>query len=382
MIQSGTARCSRRPTRAEIDLDAVSHNVGVIRAAIPPRVRVMAVVKANAYGHGAVPVARTCLEAGATWLAVGAVDEGLELRDAGIGAPILVIGPAASAEYADALRHDLTLAAGSLDMAMDLAATARALGTVAEVHAKVDTGLCRYGLAAHDAVEAVTEMAALSGLRITGIYTHLVAAEAPDKSLAHAQLAVFSQILASLARRGVSTGLRHAANSAATLELPEAHLDMVRPGLALYGYAPDGFGATPRGLVPAMTLRTCLIRVARVPEGTGVGYNHTFYTARPTLIGTVPVGYADGLPRPLSNRGAMLVGGQRCPIVGGVCMDQTMLDVSDVPGVAEGDPVVAIGRQGDEFIGADEVGALSCSNTHESLCRIGPRVPRDYTCAG
>ncbi len=382
MTQTGSGRCSRRPTRAEINLDAVSHNMNVLRAAIGPHVQVMAVVKANGYGHGAAPIARACLEAGATWLGVGAVDEGLELREAGINAPILVIGPTAFAEYADALRHDLTLAAGSLEMAEGLAATARALDTVAEVHVKVDTGLRRYGLASHDAVEAVTEMAALSGLRITGIYTHLAAAEAQDKRLARAQLAVFDEILASLARRGISVGLRHAANSAAALDLPEAHLDLVRPGLALYGYAPAGFGAESRGLVPALTLRTRLMRVAGVPEGAGIGYNHTFYTTRPTLVGTVPVGYADGLPRTLSNRGAMLVGGRRCPIVGSICMDQTMLDVSDVPGVAEGDPVVVIGRQGDEFIGADEIGALTDSNAYEALCRIGPRVPRDYTCAG
>lgn len=379
MQTSSPARASsQRATRAVVDLGAITHNLRLVRAAVGPRVEIMAVVKANAYGHGAPPVARACLEAAATWLAVGAVDEGVALRRAGIAAPILVAAPAAPAEFAGALERDLALAVGSLRMAAAVAAVARAAGITARVHAKIDTGLNRFGIPAVEAVEEITALSALAGLRLEGIYTHLAASEELDKTSARAQMHIFTRIAATLERRGVYVGLRHAANSAAALELPETHFDLVRPGIALYGYAPAGFGADPRGLRPALTLRTALMRVAEVPAGTSVGYNHTFRTQRPTVLGLAPLGYADGLPRLLSNRGHMLVGARRCPIVGTVAMDQTILDVTDVPGVAEGDPVVVIGAQGPEWIGADEIGAQAGSNAYETLCRLSSRVPRDY----
>lgn len=372
---------SHRATRAVVDLDAITHNVRLLRGLLDPGVRLMAVVKANAYGHGAVPVARACLEAGAAWLAVAAVDEGLALRRAGLGinAPLLVLGPSAPEEYATALGHDLALAAGSLAMAEVIATAARAAGVMARVHVKVDTGLTRFGVPAARAVEEITAIARLPDLALDGVYTHFATSEEPDKSQTHAQLALFTEIMSALQTRGVRVGLRHAANSAAVLDLPQTHLDMVRAGIALYGYHPAGLGADPRGLRPALTLQTRLLRVEAAPPGVGVSYNHTFFTTRPSKLGLVPLGYADGLPRLLANRGHMLVRGQRCPIVGRVCMDQTVLDVTDVPGAAVGDPVVAIGGQGEEWIGADEVGAHAGTNSYETLCRIGPRVPRDYT---
>lgn len=370
---------SGRATRAVIDLGAIAHNVRLLRGLLNPGVRLLAVVKANAYGHGAVPAAHACLQAGAAWLAVATVDEGLALRDAGISAPLLVLSPAAPEEYASALNRDLTLAVGSLVMASDVAATARALGVTARVHVKIDTGLTRFGVPAARAVDEVAAIAALPSLALDGVYTHFATSEEPDKSQTRAQQILFTGILRALEGRDVRVGLRHTANSGAILDLPETHLDMVRAGIALYGYHPAGLGADPRGLRPALTLRTRLMRVEEVPAGTGVSYNHTFYTTRPSVLGLVPLGYADGLPRLLANKGHMLVRGRRCPIAGRVCMDQTVLDVTDVHGAAVGDPVVVIGRQGDEFIGADEVGAHAGTNSYETLCRIGPRVPRDYT---
>ena len=369
---------SHRVTRATIDLGAIRHNVRVLRDGVGPGVGLMAVVKADAYGHGAAPVARACLAAGVTWLAVATVDEGVALRRAGIDAPALVLGPSDRAEYPAALSHNLALAAGSLVSATAAARAARALGVIARAHVKVDTGLSRFGIPAARAVEEIIAIAALPDLLLEGIYTHFASSEEPDKTSARTQLALFTDVLARLAARGIRPLLRHTANSGAALDLPDARLDLVRPGIALYGYHPAGPGVDARGLRPALTLRTQLARVEVVPTGTGVSYNHTFHTKSPGALGLVPLGYADGLPRLLSNAGHMLVGGRRCPIVGRVCMDQTVLDVTDAPGVAEGDEVVVIGRQGHEYIGADEIGAHAGTNSYETLCRIAPRVPRDY----
>jgi len=372
---------SQRVTRAVVDLGAIRHNVGVLRDAVGPSVGLMAVVKADAYGHGAIQVARACLAAGAIWLAVATVDEGMTLRDAGIDAPLLVLGPSDPAEYPAALIHDLRLAIGSLASATAASTAARTLGMAARVHVKVDTGLSRFGIPAARAVDEIAAIAALPYLVVEGVYTHFASSEEPDKSLARRQLAAFMDVLRGLEGRGAPVPLRHASNSGATLDLPDARLDLVRPGIALYGYHPAGPGHTiqdARGLRPALTLRTRLARVESVPAGVGVSYNHTLHTTRPSTLGLAPLGYADGLPRLLSNVGYMLAGGRRCPIVGRVCMDQTVLDVTDVWGVAEGDEVVVIGRQGHAFIGADEVGAWAGTNSYETLCRVTPRVPRDY----
>jgi len=379
---------SRRGTRATVNLDAMGHNVRLVRRIVGPGVGVMAVLKADAYGHGAVPVARACLAAGASWLAAATVDEGVSLRRAGIDAPLLLIAPAFPEEYAMAVTHELSVGVGSLGMAADLAVVARRAGTVARVHAEVDTGLNRFGIPAQRAVDEVVALAALPGLTLEAVYTHFAASETPSDGSADAQLALFREIVDGVRARGAPIPLLHASNSGGVLELPRAHLDLVRPGIALYGYHPAGPGARPGsgfasgvdpdGLRPVMTLSTRLVRVERVSPGAGVSYNHTFRTARESVLGLAPLGYGDGLPRLLSSRGQMLVRGRRCPIVGRVCMDQTVLDLTDVPGAAVDDEVVAIGRQGQERIGADDVGALVGTNAYEVLCGIAPRVPRDY----
>lgn len=379
---------SRRGTRATVSLDAVGHNVRLVRRTVGPDVGVMAVLKADAYGHGAVPVARACLAAGAAWLAVATVDEGVALRRAGIAAPLLLIAPTFPEEYATAVTHALSVGVGSLSMATELAAVARQAGAVARVHAEVDTGLNRFGIPAHRAVDEIAALAALPGLTLEAVYTHFAASETPRDGSADEQLALFQHIVDGVRARGAPIPLLHASNSGGVLELPGARFDLVRPGIALYGYHPAGPGASPGsgfasgvnpdGLRPVMTLATRLVRVERVPPGAGVSYNGTFRTARESVLGLVPLGYGDGLPQLLSNRGHMLVRGRRCPIVGRVCMDQTVLDLTDAPGAAVGDEVVAIGRQGGERIGADDIGALVGTNAYEVLCGIAPRVPRDY----
>lgn len=375
--QGQTNASSRRATRAVVDLDAIRHNVRLLRA-MAPRSGLMAVVKANAYGHGAVSVARACLDAGAVWLAVATVDEGVALRAARIDAPVLILAPSVPEEFPAVIAHGLTLAVGSLAMARSLAATARERGQRARVHVEVDTGLTRFGVPAPRAAAEIAAMAALDGLEVEGIYTHFVASEEPDKRPTQAQLAGFLDVIEALEARGVHIPIRHASNSGATLDLPQAHLSLVRPGIALYGYHPSGPEGDAGDLRPALSLVTRLVRVEEAPPGAGVSYNHTFHTRRRSVLGLVPLGYADGWSRLLSNRGHMLVRGRRCPIVGRVCMDQTVLDLTDVPGAAYGDPVVAIGRQGDEWISAEEIAGHVGTNSYQVLCSIGPRVPRDY----
>ncbi len=370
---------SKRATRARIDLDALCHNVGVLREVVGPRTMLMAVVKADAYGHGAVPIARAALDAGAMMLGVATVDEGVTLRQAGIDAPILAVAPTVEEEFDAALTYGISLGMGSSAMAARLASRALARGKTMGVHVEVDTGLHRFGVPLDNALTEITRIAALDGLRLEGVYTHMATSETPEEGSAAAQLLFYETLLERLATLGmVPDVLHHAANSGGVLEMPEARFDVVRPGLALYGYHPAGSGALGRGLRAVLSLTTRLVRLESVAPGAGVSYNHTFITRRETLLGLVPLGYGDGLPRLLSNRGHMLVRGRRAPIVGRVCMDQTVLDLTDVPGIAEGDEVVAIGAQGDEFIGADEIALHAQTNAYEVLCGIAPRVPRDY----
>lgn len=370
---------SKRATRARIDLDALRHNVRVLREIVGPRTTLMALVKADAYGHGSVLVARAALEAGAKMLGVATVDEGVVVRQAGIDAPILAVAPTVEEEFDAAIAYEISLAVGSFAMAARLASRALSCGKTAGVQIEVDTGLHRFGIPSGHALDEIARIAGLDGLRLEGLYTHMATSETPEEGSAVAQILSYETILERLAALGIGLGVpRHAANSGGVLEMPRSRFDIVRPGLALYGYHPAGPDDSERGLRPVMSLTTRLVRLEIVAPGAGVSYNHTFTTRRETTLGLVPAGYGDGLPRLLSNRGHMLVRGRRAPIVGRVCMDQTVLDVTDVPGVAEGDEVVVIGVQGDEFIGADEIARHAETNVYEILCGIAPRVPRDY----
>jgi alanine racemase len=382
-----------RPTWAEVDLGALAANTRRL-AARAPGAALMAVVKADAYGHGAVPVARAALAAGAAWLGVATLDEALELRRAGIGAPVLVLGwtPPELAGRAAWAGVDLTVSR------LEEAAAMAARGSV-RIHAKVDTGMGRLGFwagppaapseagaaaprdpeaaGAEAAAEAVARLAALPGVTLAGVYTHFAAADAPDLSHARMQLERFRAVLARLAARGVRVPLRHAANTAALVRLPESHFDMVRAGIGLYGYEPSP-AVPPLGLEPVLTWKTRVVLVRRLPGGEGVSYGCTYVTPGPELLATLPVGYADGLSRSLSNRGEVLVRGRRAPIRGRVCMDQVVVSVQGVPGAREGDEVVLIGRQGTEAVTAAEVAERAGTVAYEILCAIGRRVPRTY----
>ena len=369
-----------RATRAEIDLDAVADNVRFFVARAGPRAGVMAVVKANAYGHGATMVARSALSAGARWLAVATVDEGRQLRAAAISAPILVLAPSAAEEAPAAVRAGLTLAVADLDGAAAVAAAGGA--APAPVHVEIDTGLGRFGVHHAVAVETVARIAALPGLRLDGLYTHFATADEADRSFHERQQARFAAILAALAARGIAPPQIHQDNSAGSLVGPGVQATLIRPGIALYGLSPSEEVPAPAALRPVLRLRTRVARVLDLAAGESVSYGRTFVAARPTRAALVPLGYADGYRRALSGRGQMLLGGYRAPVLGRVCMDQTVIGVPEGAAVAVGDEVVALGAQGDEAIGADELAALAGTIAYEIGTGIGARVPRHYRRGG
>ena len=378
---------------AEVDLDAIAHNVRELRRITRPSARLIAVVKADGYGHGAEAVARTALANGADMLAVARVDEGVQLRRAGFDVPILVMGPTFPGFTDRIIDYDLIQGVTSLAAARELAARAVQRNTVIPVHVKVDSGMGRLGLVPEcgapggdlrlPAVEEVRALSNLDGLRLEGIFTHFAAADETDKTFAELQLDIFSTFLDRLSRAGIDCGLRHAANSAAVIDLPRAHLDAVRPGIALYGLYPSrAVDLRKVELRPALALKSRILQVKEVPAGFPVSYGMTWQAPCDTRIATVATGYADGIQRRLSNRGRMLVHGVEVPIVGRVCMDLIMLDVGAVEGVAVGDEVVIIGRQGDAEISADTVADLLDTINYEVVFTNFARVPRRYIGTG
>jgi len=380
-------------TVAEINLSALAHNVTQLRR-LSAAARMMAVVKADGYGHGAVAVAQTALENGAAYLAVARLSEAVALRDAGIDAPVLLFGHSPVSTVGHLVRYDITAAINDCRSAGELSGQARRLAKKLKVHLKVDTGMGRLGMltvpASHDAgetpsrvIDAVAQdiltVAGLPGLTIQGIFTHFANADSRDKRHAESQFSIFMDLLETLKRQSFEVEIRHAANSAATIDMPQTHLDMVRPGIALYGLWPsDDVDRSRIDLKPVMTVRSKVINLKAVSAGFTVSYGSTYQTAGPTRIATVALGYADGLNRRLSSKGSLIVGGRRCPIIGRVCMDLVMVDVSHVPQVALEDEAVAIGQQGEQRITADEVASLVGTINYEIVTSITSRVQRVY----
>jgi alanine racemase len=369
---------SLRPTWAEVDLGILAGNVRALKACAHPGTALMAVVKADGYGHGAVQVARAAQAAGAEWLGVAIPEEGFELRRAGIGGPILILGWTPPAQAAWVVEADLTATVFSLAGARDLVLAARAAG-MARVHLKVDTGMGRLGvLTGQEGLAEAMDICQMTGLNVEGAFTHLATADEADGTFALRQLELFQDFLGRLERQGVSFALRHAANTAALASFPGSHFDLVRPGLGLYGYLPSPYVTPVPGLRPALTWKTRVSHLKVLPAGSPVGYGRTYHTTGPTTIATLPVGYADGYPRSLSNAADVLLRSRRCPIAGRVCMDQLMVEVPDGLPVRVGDEVVLLGQQGGEVIDADELAGKAGTIAHEILTGIGPRVPRVY----
>jgi alanine racemase len=359
-----------RPTWAEVDLDAIRHNAGILK---PAGAELMAVVKADGYGHGDVEVARAAIDAGATWCGVALVEEGLGLRTAGIEVPILVLSELPAGSEAVAVAHRLTPTLFTDDGLRRLADATR--GGVA-VHVKIDTGMHRVGVWPPEDTPAFAARIEAAGLEVEGLFTHFARSE-DDERTTKEQLAWFLETVEAVRAEGPAPRILHAANTGATIRHPEAHLDLVRPGIGLYGIEPaPGVGAG-LGLRPALRWRSQVALAKRLPAGEAVSYGHHHRLERDAWIATVPVGYADGYPRQLTNRGEVLIRGRRCPVAGTVTMDQLMIDCGDLE-VERGDEVVLIGAQEGDSIGADELGRRFGTIGYEIVSRIGDRVPRRY----
>lgn len=368
-----------RDTVAAVDLDAIRHNVRQFRRHLPDSVRLMAVVKADAYGHGAVPVARAALAAGADCLAVAFLDEALELRAGGISAPILVLGYTPPRAVEEAVKNDVTLTVYSEEVVEALGRQAAREGRDVDVHVKVETGMGRLGLLEEEFPSFLRRFIRFPHLRIKGVFTHFACADESDKGYTHFQHQRLLWFVDRLRETGMDVPLVHCSNSAAAIDLPEYAHALVRLGISMYGYYPsEEVNREVVQLKPALTLKTRIVRLKRPPEGTGISYGKTVTVDGSRWIATIPVGYADGLNRHLSNRGSALVRGRRVPIVGRICMDQAMLDVTEAMPVSVGDEVVLYGRQGDEMISVDEVARLLDTITYEVTCAVGWRVPRVY----
>ena len=367
-----------RSTRAVVDLDAITGNLMSFRSRVTPATRLMAVVKANGYGHGAVMVAHTALEAGASDLGVATVDEGLQLRRAGIRAPILVLGPIDESETGSAVAGGLAVVVADRRLVSAIACAVGESDTPADVHLKIDTGMRRYGVAAGDAVEIASLIASLPSLRLAGTFTHFACADEADETPTIEQLAVFDTEVDAIRAAGVDPGLLHVANSGATLRSRRYDRDIVRIGIALYGIAPSSDIALWPEMRPALTVRSRVRRAFRLRRGDRVSYGGTYVASDDESAALVPIGYADGYHRLLSNRSWMAAGDQRLAVRGRVCMDQTVVGWSSAIDVEVGREVVVVGDGSGAAPTLSQLAALAGTIPYEFATALAPRVPRIY----
>ncbi len=364
-------------TWLEIDLEAIAHNVRRLKALAGTRL--MAVVKANGAGHGAITVARTAALAGADWLGVARVEEGLALRQAGLALPILVLGYTPPADAPAALAAELSLTVYAADLAQAYSVQAQALGRTARLHLKLDTGMNRLGLAPADLPAWLTWLPSLPAVKLEGLFTHFAAADDADPAFARVQLDRFTQAVTGLTPAQRATVLLHAANSAATIALPESRFDIVRPGISLYGLNPSSDVPCPPDFRPALTWKSVVSQVRTLAPGESAGYGRAFMAERETRVAVVAVGYADGWRRLPPQRNRVLLRGHALPVLGRECMDQCFVDVSTVPAAAIGDEVVLIGRQGDHTITVEDVARRWGTINYEVTSGLAERLPRLYT---
>ncbi|MDD2586594.1 MAG: alanine racemase [Syntrophomonadaceae bacterium] len=369
---------NRRPTWAEIDLGVIRHNICSVREAAAGA-KVMAVVKANGYGHGMLEVSRICLEEGIGYLAVASLDEAMILREAGINLPVLVLGYIPE-EYADTVvENNIRTTIFNSHLAKALSRAAVKLSKEAYLHIKIDTGMGRLGfLPDEKALNMIGEIASLPGVKLEGIFTHFAVADIQDRSFTLEQFRIFKQFISRLEQRNLYIPIKHCSNSAAFVEYPETHLDMVRAGIILYGLYPSSeIDRNKLDIIPAMTFKSRISFIKNLPAGYTISYGRTYCCADQTKVATVPVGYADGYSRLLSNRARAVIKGQEVPLIGNVCMDQCMFDVSGVEGVKEGDDVILFGRP-EHGVTVDNLAEIMGTINYEVLCSITSRVPRIY----
>lgn len=365
---------------ANIDLDAICNNIDNTRKILGDETKLMVILKADGYGHGAVPIAKALLEMAVDSFGIAILEEGIELRKAGIDKPLLVLGYTPKGQYKKLVEYNITQTVFQYNTAKDLSEEALSQGKTAKVHIKVDTGMSRIGFFDdEESIKEIKNISELKGIEIEGIFSHFACADEEDKTSANRQLERFLEFTKKLEEEGIQIPIKHIANSAAIIDIPEARLDMVRSGIATYGlYPSDEVKKDALVLKPAMEIKSHVSYVKEVEAGVGVSYGSTYVTKGKTRIATIPVGYGDGYPRQLSSRGRVLIHGMSAPIIGRVCMDQFMVDVTNIPEVCQGDTVTLIGRDKEEFISVEEVADMSYSFNYEFICNVGKRIPRIY----
>lgn len=364
-----------RPVWAEINLAAIAHNLRQIKGCLKPTTKMCAVVKADAYGHGALAVARTALACGADYLAVAILNEAIDLRREGFTAPILILGYTPPEQVLQLVCNNITQTVFTYEAAEAISQAAVANNRRAKIHLKIDTGMSRIGIRPEDAGDFAAAVAKLPGIELEGVFSHFATADSKDKTYVWEQFGKFKQALNLIEARGIKIPIRHIANSAATLELPETHLDMVRPGIIIYGLWPSDEVEQTVELKPAMQLKANVGFVKDVPAQVSISYGRTFFTEKESKIATLPIGYADGWTRLLAGKASVIIRGQRAPLVGRVCMDQCMVDVTHIPGVKQGDVALLFGGKD---LPAEEIAEKLGTINYEIVCMVGKRVPRQY----
>jgi alanine racemase len=377
--RNGITRARYRPTWADVSLKAIEHNYAQVKRMAGKDVRIMAVVKANAYGHGTVEVSQVLESLGVGYLGVATTDEAVRLRDHGIKAPILILGSVLPEEVRIARDRDITLTLCNHEILHEIHRLAKEADRDAKikVHIKIDTGMGRIGVWHEDALAFVKEAACEKNIALEGVYTHFSSA-GRDEFFTNYQIESFERLLISIEKSWIKIPLKHAANSIATVDFKRAHLNLVRPGLIIYGMYPKHTFPKLIKLKPAMSLKTKIVFIKDIPPGRSISYGRTFISQKPTRIATLPIGYADGYDRGVSNKAEVLVRGQFAPVIGKVTMDQTMIDVGHIRGIKIGDEVVLIGKQGRHEIHVEKLSRLAGTIAYDFICGISNRVPRIY----
>lgn len=366
--------------QANVDLNAIYHNIQEMRGLIKEGTKLMAIIKADAYGHGAVPIAKALDDKGIDAYGVAIIEEAVELREAGINKPILILGYTPKEQYDLVVSYDVTQTVFQYEMAKALSEEAMKQGKTVKIHIKLDTGMSRIGFTDNEeSVNEIKKISNLEGIEIQGLFSHFARADELDRSYTDIQLKRFLEFVHKLENENIHIPVKHISNCAGIIEFPEANLDMVRCGISTYGiYPSDDVNHKEVKLYPAMEIKTHVIYVKDVEPGTGISYGATYVTDKKTRIATIPVGYADGYSRNLSNHGKVIIHGQYAPIIGRICMDQFMVDVSGIDHVKQGDMVTLLGRDHDAYISAEELAEWSHSFPYELICTVGKRIPRVY----
>ncbi|HLR34482.1 MAG TPA: alanine racemase [Tissierellales bacterium] len=369
-----------RPVWAEINIDNLAYNMREIRYNTDDNALVIAVVKADAYGHGSIEAARVFLKNGADRLAVATVEEGIELRKAGIEVPILILGATPNSQHELTIKWNLIETVFNYKSAKNLSEIARKNNKIASVHIKIDTGMGRIGfLSKEEIIKEIEMINDLSNLRVEGIFTHFAKADEKDKSFTRKQFERFNKVINEIEKLGINIPIKHVSNSAGIIDLPEYNLDMVRPGIINYGLYPSNEVNKERiKLKPAMTLKARISNIKKISKNTGISYGHTFITKRESVIGTIPIGYADGFTRILSHKAEVIVKGKRVPVIGTICMDQCMIDLTGVNNVNIGDEVIIFGGENNSYMPIEEVAKKIGTINYEIVCMVGRRIPRIY----